>query len=125
MACNKDSGCLTIADSTYPGLRGDINSSISGINSELSGIIDGLSGMTIPDDYLGSKVKAQLQSISSSLTADMGNVKAEGASINGFITGKIAEHRKHYDDWKKAQDALKLKKKKKKKDTDKNTEEEE
>ena len=103
MACSKDAGCLRIATSIYPGLQGEINASISKISSSISEIISGLNGLSIPDDYLGAKVKSRVSAICSSLGSDASEVGAIGGKINGFVGNKIQEHNEHYREWKIAQ----------------------
>ena len=100
MACGKNAGCLRIATSVYPGLQGEINSSISKISSSINEIISGLNGLSIPDDYLGAKVKSRVSAICSSLGSDASEVSALGGKINGFVGNKIQEHNEHYRTWK-------------------------
>ena len=100
MGCNKDSGCLKIANNTYPGLKSEIDGSMTSIKGQLESIVDELNGLTIPDDYLGSKVKAQISSICGNFSSDMDSITAEKNSIDIFIGKKIIEHQKHYNAWK-------------------------
>ena len=111
MGCNKDSGCLTIANSTYPGLQSTINSSIKTITTGLTEITSELNTLTIPEDYLGKKVKRELESICSSLSSDQSNIVATSGNIGRFIGTKVEEHRNHYNSWKRAQEELKKKQK--------------
>ena len=99
MGCNKDEGCLNIANNVYPGLQGEINGSISSITNNVNEIISGLSGLSIPDDYLGEKVKSQVDSICGSLTSDVGEISSLSGSINNFVGSKIEEHQEHYRNW--------------------------
>ena len=110
MACSKDQGCLTIANSIYPGLRGEIGSSIQKINGTLDSITSELNSLTIPDDYLGSMVKEKLGTIIANFGSDKSNVNAIKGQIDAFIGEKIEEHLKHYENWKRAQEELKKKK---------------
>ena len=103
MACGKNAGCLRIATSVYPGLQGEINSSISKISSSINEIISGLNGLSIPDDYLGTKVKSRVSAICSGLGSDASEVGALGGKINGFVGNKIQEHNEHYRTWKAEQ----------------------
>ena len=116
MACSKDQGCLTIANSIYPGLQSEINSSIKTITTALSDITSELSTLTIPEDYLGKKVKEELESITNNLNSDQSNVVATSGNIGMFIGKKVEEHRNHYNAWKKAQDELKKKQTEEEKD---------
>ena len=100
MGCNKDSGCLNIAESVYPGLKSEIDGSMTSINGQLESIVDELNGLSVPDDYLGSKVKAQLGTICGNFSSDMESITAEKNSIDTFIGQKIIEHKKHYNAWK-------------------------
>ena len=106
MACNKDSGCLEIARTTYPGLRSDIDSSFESINSGLNEIIDGLSGLSTPDDYLGAKIQERLTAIASSFSESAASAASAQSGIDVFIDGKIEEHQEHYDEWKRQQELL-------------------
>ena len=110
MGCNRDSRCINIANVTYPKLQGEINSSIKTITSSLNEITSELSALTIPEDYLGQKVKKQLESIVSNLDSDQGNIVDAGGTVGMFIGKRVEEHRNHYNAWKRAQDALKKRK---------------
>lgn len=116
MACSKDQGCLTIANSIYPGLQSEINSSVKTITTGLNEITTELNTLTIPDDYLGEKVKKELESITSNLNNDQSNIVATSGNIGMFIGRKVEEHRNHYNAWKKAQDELKKKQAEEEKD---------
>ena len=111
MGCNKDSGCLTIANSTYPGLQEEINGGVNTITSSIDEITSELNALTIPEDYLGKKVKRELESICSNLSNDQSNIVATSGNIGRFIGTKVEEHRNHYNSWKRAQEELKKKQK--------------
>ena len=113
MACNKDSGCLKIANSTYPGLKTEIDSSSTAITDNIQSVIDELSALSVPDDYLGEKVSSRLKTICTELTSDIASVKTMNSSIDGFIDEKITEHTNHYNAWKREQERLAMLKKKK------------
>ena len=103
MSCNRDSGCLNIARSIYPGLKGEIDSSISNVNNQVEEILGELSSLTIPEDYLGNKVKMKLDEICSGFETDKSELSAAKANINAFIDGKIQEHYSHYNEWQRLQ----------------------
>lgn len=98
MACNKDSHCKTIADN-YPSLLAPVEDSISKITGSISEISGGLGGLSIPDDYLGTKVKSRVQRICAYFEANSRQVSMLGSKISNFVSEKITEHNKHYNDW--------------------------
>lgn len=104
MSCNRDSGCLNIARSIYPGLKGEINSSISSVNNQVDGIIGNLSSLAIPDDYLGNKVKSKLEEICTGFETDKSELNSAKANVNAFIDSKIKEHYGHYYEWQRIKD---------------------
>lgn len=106
MACGKNEECLNIANNIYPNLQSEINSSINTITSSVNEIISGLSSLTIPDDYLGTKVKSRIITICSNLSSDIGEISSINGSINSFVSEKIKEHQKHYEEWKKEQERI-------------------
>ena len=117
MACGKDQGCLRIANSTYPGLQAEINGSINTITNNINEIMSVLNSLSIPDDYLGSKVKTRVNSICSSLSSDEGEVSSISGNINSFVSSKIKEHQEHYNMWKTEQQRKLQAKKEKEKET--------
>lgn len=114
MSCGKDAGCLTIYKTIYPNLKTEISGSISKINGTVNGIIGSLNGLSVPDDYLGSKVKSRLSSITQGLSGDLSSLDGAKGAIEGFIDQKIPEHQKHYNDWVEEQKRLAQEKEKKK-----------
>ena len=104
MSCNRDSGCLNIAKSVYPGLKGEINSSISNVNSQISEIVGELSSLVIPEDYLGNKVRTKLSEICSGFESDKSELNSAKADVNVFIDSKIKEHYGHYYEWQRIKD---------------------
>lgn len=110
MGCNKDSRCLTIANNTYPELQNEINSSIKTITSLLNDITSELNILQIPEDYLGEKVKKELELITSNLSNDQIDIASLNGNIGMFIGRKIEEHQSHYNIWKNDQEQLKKKK---------------
>lgn len=99
MACNRNQTCLSLANK-YPPLQGEIASAISSIQSKVEEIIGALDGVSIPNDYLGAKVKSSINSISSSLNSDISKLATAGKQINSFAESKMKEHKKHYEAWK-------------------------
>ena len=94
MACdNGKEGCKNIVNNIYPRLSSEVNSAISAINSGLSEIGSSLGGLSIPDDYLGSKVKDRIQKINNLINEDMSDVKMESSNIRTFISEKTEEHK--------------------------------
>ena len=106
MSCNRDDGCLKIAESTYPSLQSEINTSVNSINTELSDVVSSLQSLTIPDDYLGEKVKDRITSITASLGDDQSSVDAINSELDSFISEKITEHTEHYNEWLQEQERL-------------------
>lgn len=107
MSCNRDRGCLNIAKSIYPGLREEINSSISNVYNQVDDIIGELSSLVIPEDYLGSKVQTKLDEIYSEFESDKTELDSAKADVNEFIDNKIQEHYSHYYEWQRNQELLK------------------
>ena len=112
MGCNKNEDCLRLANSVYPGYQGEINNEVSKITSELDNVISELNSLSVPDDYLGVKVKNSLTSIITDFNSDKQNVIGVSGNINTFIGRKKEEHQKHYNDWKRVQEELAKRKKK-------------
>ena len=107
MSCNRDSGCLNIARGIYPGLKGEINSSIGNVCNQVDEIVGELNSLAIPEDYLGSKIKTKLSEICSGFESDKAELNSAKANVNAFIDNKIKEHYGHYYEWQRNQELAK------------------
>lgn len=107
MRCNRDSGCYTIAKSTYPKLQGEANGAISSAQSDINSIIDSLGGLTIPNDYLGNKVKKKIDEIDKAFSSNVNELSTIKGKLDTFVTAKIKEHENHYNAWKKQEEERK------------------
>ena len=107
MACNKDFECLRISNAIYPNLKNDINGSVNMVTNNISETVSILETLYIPEDYLGNKVKNQIQVICGNLDEDISNINMFNSNINEFINEKIIEHKRHYNTWKLAQEKKK------------------
>ena len=76
-------------NSTYPELQSTINSSIKTITTGLTEITNELNALTIPEDYLGQKVKRELKSICSNLSSDQSNIVAASGNIEDLLEKKL------------------------------------
>ena len=96
MACDGSSkDCETIYNKTYPKLIKAVDTSLNGVSSGISDIASSLSSLSVPDDYLGRKVKRELDNLTKDFANDEELVKAEKTSVDGFVDGKIKEHKAH------------------------------
>lgn len=111
MGCNRDNKCFNLYTRVYPSAKESIDGSINTIKGELSDITTALEELYIPDDYLGSKVEAQLEKICLNLKNDEALLTVLGGGINSFVNSKIQEHKQHYTNWKRIQDSIMANKK--------------
>ena len=87
--------CKYMYETYYPTKR----SSINGLGSEVVGNIDkivgDLSALAVPEDYLGAKVKKQLEDICSSFESDKVELKSSSQLIDDLISHLIKMHKGH------------------------------
>ena len=98
MSCNKDEYCKTIVDN-YKEQIGELNSGFSSIENSLNNMNSSFNSLSIPDDYLGSKVKDAISNMSKGfgeLNMTISNCKKDAIS---FAEEKKSEHQLHYDEW--------------------------
>lgn len=106
MACNRDSNCYTIYSKEYPEAKAAIDNSLNTIDAELTSIEEKLMELEIPEDYLGEKVKREIEEILSQFTEDQESLKDTKTKIDSFISTQIGVHKSHYEHWKKRMDEL-------------------
>ena len=101
MACGGER-CREIYQNIYPKLQEEITSSVNNVNNGIDSIIDELSALVIPDDYLGGKVRTNVESIVNSFSSDKAAIASEQGNINQHIANNIAKHKQHYSDYLKS-----------------------
>ncbi len=99
MGCNRNRDCKEIYETTYPTLRGYVNSGIDSINKYASETVTRLQGLYIPDDYLGNKLKDKIEELNTKLNTDLDSLSSGKDSVDSFVDRMIEEHRQHYKDW--------------------------
>ena len=99
MQCNKDDKCLTIYKIYYPEWQKSIGGYVASANNVLTNILDPLGGLVIPNDYLGEKVKSQIQDLCRNFKNDSINLGNEGKIISNKINDFISIHQNHYRTW--------------------------
>ena len=100
MACNmgKGPGCKDIANK-YTIYVEDISQSVSSIKINLSKIKSELESLSVPNDYLGEKVKSRLESICSNFSSDESSIDGAFSSIESFANEKKNDHMQHEADY--------------------------
>lgn len=112
MACDGSSStCETIANETYPKLIGEIDTSLTKISSDIKAISSDLSSLSVPDDYLGKKVKRELDKLIKNFDEDLALSTKEKGSVDSYVSKRIAEHKKHRAAYLEEQRRLALQKK--------------
>ena len=106
MACNRDSNCYTIYSKEYPEAKTAIDNSLNTIDAELTSIEEKLTELEIPEDYLGEKVKREIEEILSQFADDQESLKDTKNKIDSFISTQIGVHKSHYERWKTEQEKL-------------------
>ena len=109
MGCNRDSGCYTLAKSTYPKLQSDANGAITAAKNDINSVIQNLQGVYVPGDYLGNKVKVKIDELCKGFDGNISELSTISGGINTFVSGKITEHENHYNDWKRREEEKKKK----------------
>lgn len=113
MGCNRDYNCYSIAKDVYPNLKKDIDESIKKTSTGINDIVDELSILTIPEDYLGTKVKEKVDEMKEFYSEDISELGSFNKAIDNFINEKIREHQGHYQEWKRQQELKKKEEEKK------------
>ena len=104
MSCNRDSSCLSIANTKYPSEKEEINIEFNNIKKDLIELKNALKDLNIPDDHIGEKIIEKLDKIYQSLEEDTNEVEKANSDLNQFINVKIKEHKNHYYTWKQSQE---------------------
>ena len=115
--CNGEN-CLSIAND-YINKKSSLNSSLNSMKENITNASDTLNSLSVPEDYIGNKVKQKLESIHNELVADAEIVGNFNKEISGFVDQKVTEHRNHYHNWRMAQEELFKKKNELVNDTEK------
>lgn len=100
MSCNKDEDCYRIYIKEYPSYLGTIDPAIRSIKTQIEEVETSLTGLSLPDDYLGNKIKDKLDILISDIDSDKSSISAETTAIRSHIITKRAEHKEHYEEWK-------------------------
>ena len=105
--CNGSSEtCETIANVTYPKLIEKIDESLDSISGDIKKISGDLSDLSVPDDYLGAKVRRELDKLIKNFDEDLALSTKEKGSVDSYVSKRIAEHKKHRADWLRRQREL-------------------
>ena len=106
MGCNKDYNCFNLYRNVYPSAKYDINHSFKTIFYSNDDIIKVLKQLEIPEDFLGDKIRENLDKIIGDSLDDKNDLEMFQQKTNRFIDDKIEEHKYHYNEWKYMQEEM-------------------
>ena len=102
LVCDKKHCNAIVLD--YESKKGQIAGKLSSMKSDISNITSELNSLSVPDDYIGSKVVEKIKSITTDLSTSEASVESFKGTVNSYIQGRQAIHAEHYEKWKAAEE---------------------